>query len=502
MSLRRTTDDIAHLLSYIYQKRSNLRQAGGRVSSPNRQFDLFGAPAHYRRQHGGWVLNHRFVRFTLVVILACTSFIAAIAAPTETHGADDNGGFSAAAFLIGQEGTIGRYALLEPPGFRRIDCTARDNGGDGESDLNSIAYVYVEAAFPSPEQTIGLKTMIFQRLANGTLATSPVKVSSGELFGPISSTGARLLMPSISPVPMGPDYILAVEITWFEPDSFFAIQGRVTAGFSFYENNGSSAGLASFCGSHLPPFTTASATTGTVNSTLTFLLHRYPINVPVPITWDGAPMGTVMTNLEAQGPGSLKIPAAPKGNHTLRFKYGHWDSTVIFTIKPRIKIIPNTVARDQTVNVSLRGFAKQEVVRIRWKQGSSWVQIATVTTSNTGSANVNVSVPSFAVIGANSVRGDGNKGAAAQTNAVTVVASSSSTSAANLSPTPASTAIPTKSPTPTLTATPQPTSTATPTETPTETASPTETVTLEPTFETPPTETPPAAPTIVPTESG
>jgi hypothetical protein len=72
------------------------------------------------------------------------------------------------------------------------------------------------------------------------------------------------------------------------------------------------------------------------------------------------------------------------------------------------------------VNVSLRGYGKNETIRIRWKVGNAWVVVATVKASNTGSANVNVTVPANAPAGANSVRGDGTINRQ-QTNAVTVI---------------------------------------------------------------------------------
>jgi len=46
-------------------------------------------------------------------------------------------------------------------------------------------------------------------------------------------------------------------------------------------------------------------------------------------------------------------------------------------------------------------------VRIRWKVGTTYEQLAIVETTNTGSANVNVTVPADANSGLNSVRGDG-----------------------------------------------------------------------------------------------
>ena len=87
------------------------------------------------------------------------------------------------------------------------------------------------------------------------------------------------------------------------------------------------------------------------------------------------------------------------GNHQIRWTSGQFSASSAFTVIPGIKVTPASVVRGQTVDVSLRGFAAREVVRIRWNKGSSWVEVARVTTSNTGSANVNVAVPSFASFG-------------------------------------------------------------------------------------------------------
>jgi hypothetical protein len=198
--------------------------------------------------------------------------------------------------------------------------------------------------------------------------------------------------------------------------------------------------------------------------------------------------------------GSFIVPVAPMGNHTVKFYRFGRSAAATFTVKPRIKLIPSTGNRGQTVNVSLRGYAKYESVSIRWKKGSSWAQVGQVKTSSTGSANINVTVPKWVPDGSTSVRGDGTSGHA-QTNAVTVIGGPFSASAVE----PTATAIPTNSPTPTSMATPQPTSTATPTltQTATPTATPTETATEEPTLEaTTPTETPTIEPTVAPVEGG
>ena len=80
-----------------------------------------------------------------------------------------------------------------------------------------------------------------------------------------------------------------------------------------------------------------------------------------------------------------------------------------------------TGARGQSVDVSLRGFGRTEAVRVRWLVNGNYVLLTTVTTSNTGSANVNVTIPAGATVGANTVRGDGTD-FRAQTNAAMVTA--------------------------------------------------------------------------------
>jgi hypothetical protein len=292
---------------------------------------------------------------------------------------------------------------------------------------------------------------------------------------------------------LGPTYIAGLEMTWYNGSNPI---GGVTARISYYSVQNlpdSETDVESVC--RAPKASVAaSLNRGTVNSTVQYTLRYFPINSLVNVTWDGKPFATVMTTSTSTSTGSFKVPASPIGNHLIRWSGGDRSATSTFTVVPRIKLIPNAVSRGQTVNVSLRGFAKQEVVRIRWKKGSSWVQIATVNTSNTGSANINVTVPTFVPDGPTSVRGDGSVGRA-QTNAVTVSGGPFSggatpTPPATMTTTP--TATPMKTPTPTeppvletpiaeptatVTATATETPTATPTETPTETATPTATPT-------------------------
>jgi hypothetical protein len=175
------------------------------------------------------------------------------------------------------------------------------------------------------------------------------------------------------------------------------------------------------------PLTAASITPSrrTVNSWLHFTLTGYPHNAPVTITWQRL-SGTTFTiagTFVTDGNGGLvsqfRVPAVPGGlagdptpdlQH-ITFKSGATSRTVNFEVAPRIKIIyPGPSAqRGQLVDVSLRGYAKNETVRIRWQDGDGegWRQIGTVVTSNSGSANIMLPVPSFAANGIQSVRGDG-----------------------------------------------------------------------------------------------
>jgi hypothetical protein len=104
----------------------------------------------------------------------------------------------------------------------------------------------------------------------------------------------------------------------------------------------------------------------------------------------------------------------------MTFSNGASTVSVPYVVVPRILVSPGVVSAGTTVNVSLRGYGKGETIRVRWKVGNTWVVVATVKASNTGSANVSVTVPANAAAGANSVRGDGTVNRQ-QTNAVTVI---------------------------------------------------------------------------------
>jgi hypothetical protein len=207
----------------------------------------------------------------------------------------------------------------------------------------------------------------------------------------------------------------------------------------------------------------------TVDTVISISGRYFPISAPVPVIWNGKTIATFTSNADGTVYGTFKMPATPIGDHKLQLNAGRWwRPSATITIAPRVKMIPSSASRGQTVKISLRGFAQGETVRIRWKKGSSWIELGRVTTSGTGSGELYVPVPSWAPDGTGSVRGDGSVGRA-QTNAVYI--SGGTFKAASTDATPVVIPSPTVSPTSTMAASPvvEPS------------IEPTESVTVEPT---------------------
>ncbi|MGH2551887.1 MAG: hypothetical protein ACRDHN_21075 [Thermomicrobiales bacterium] len=162
-----------------------------------------------------------------------------------------------------------------------------------------------------------------------------------------------------------------------------------------------------------------------VGSGVGYTITNFPANSTISITWkrpggSTVSLGTATAGNDGSTSGTLIVPATEGGvGSKVTFTSGATSVAITFEVAPRIQVTPASVSPGDTVNVSLRGYGKKESVRIRWSVNGSWVTVATVTTSNTGSANVNVAVPANASAGQNSVRGDGTI-FRQQTNGVTV----------------------------------------------------------------------------------
>jgi hypothetical protein len=397
----------------------------------------------------------------------------------------------ASVLLIGATGVAGldpASAWIESSatgqrGERKMIDSSTQAGVICRNDLSSFpGSVVIEAhdvltkpVAGYPTQTMSVQYQLYQELPGGTLdflTQSPIERHQAELsgwagFGPYTFSARAL----------GPRYVVIVEMIWY--DASGSVSGRVRARVSNYEERTTLATGDIPAGRIWPscsspsaarPAATLGTVQGTVQSTIRYSLRYYPAEIAIPVTWDGKRVATVTTTDRGEAAGTLAVPAAPMGAHRLQWTAGNWQSTATFTIVPRIKLIPNTMSRGQIVNVSLRGYAAREVVRVRWKKGTSWVEVARVTTSSTGSANINIKVPSWALNGPAAVRGDGSYGRA-QTNAVTVSGGPMSASTVKTT-TPSPTATATPTPEPTFTSTPSATIEATvamPSETPTPT---------------------------------
>jgi hypothetical protein len=145
----------------------------------------------------------------------------------------------------------------------------------------------------------------------------------------------------------------------------------------------------------------------TVNNWITYNIRNYPANSSVQITWrrltgSTIDIDTVQTDANGAATGQFRVPATPGGaGQQIIFSSGAVTKTVLFEVAPRVKVSPTPAGRGQTIDISLRGFARKESIRIRWRKtgSSTWIVLATGTTSNTGSANIRIPVPSYAADG-------------------------------------------------------------------------------------------------------
>jgi hypothetical protein len=416
-------------------------------------------------------------RVALVLVLAATSLLGALIVPPQARGTEQ--GLAAAETVLFSVGSIGHWMFPQPPGALVVDCTY-----PFDTSSNRQMMVQSPAVFPAgilASQSVAIGYELKARLPDGSF----VQYGSGtEYFGTATTSAPFSAPPADFQFPdLGSTFVAIVQISWLGANT-----GQVDLLYTQYL-----AGTDA-CKPALAADLGLDSAEGIVRASIPFFIDRFPSDPHVGIYFDGAKIGSVATDEHGSAMSSFVVPAAPMGPHTVRFyRYGR-DARETFTIKPRIKLIPSTnLTRGQTVNVSLRGYHAHETVKIRWKQGSAFTEIAHVTTSSTGSANINIHVPSFAVIGSNSVRGDGTYGHA-QTNAVTVVGGSSGGSGANASPTPTKTATPTSTATAIpATAAPQATLTSQATEAIATATEPLATPTVEPSAT--------ATPDIEPTES-
>ena len=451
------------------------------------------------------------VALTLVVLAGSLATIAPVTA------ADDGGTFHPAWTVFDGDGSWGPYYDYDTSDLPGVECWNAGNTVD-----ISLAGVSLYSYSSYSSETVSVQWYLFKVLANGS--SSLVSQSSVHYRTAYYSTPANFPYYTFYDRPLGPTYIGVARLIWY--NSVGNAIGFNDALYDYYSTyvDGGYYGVKDACYSPYHPTASLSPTSGTVNSSVSFSTNSFPANSSLTVKWDSTTLGSISSNSSGKSSGSFKVPAAPLGKHTVRWSTGGLAAQRTFTVIPRIKITPSVnVRRGQIVNVSLRGYAAHETVNIRWKKGSTWAHVAYVTTSSTGSANIDVRVPNYVPDGSTSVRGDGSYGRA-QTNAVTVSGGTfrsseatktpTSTPSPNVSPTSTATAAPTQSPeaSPTIepttpantpeaspTASPtEPPSTDTPTTEPSESATPPDEASVEPTATTESNSVPPDDATATP----
>jgi hypothetical protein len=141
------------------------------------------------------------------------------------------------------------------------------------------------------------------------------------------------------------------------------------------------------------------------------------------LTWqlavpnDAAPGDYVMMFANEYGPAakSWSAPVPKSVTVTVGVRPGPPDPTPA----PRLRVTPTEVVSGQSVTVSVTGFGANEVARVRWLVGGSWLPVGNLTTNTSGAGSLSVIVPSTAAVGQNKVRAD-SPTHAAQTGAVTL----------------------------------------------------------------------------------
>ncbi|MFL5759346.1 MAG: SpaA isopeptide-forming pilin-related protein [Thermomicrobiales bacterium] len=241
------------------------------------------------------------------------------------------------------------------------------------------------------------------------------------------------------------------------------------------------------------PAIAISPTSGRVDTKVTVTFSGFPAMVTVYIKFDTTVMTHVISSASGAGSTSFKVPAAPKGPHTVKAVAGRIAASTIFTMTPRIRLSPTIGWMLSSTAISFRGYVPGESVEMRWySDATNYTVLKKIVMSSTGSGNTTFAVP-VSSMGNHKVVGKGTTGSYA--SAIFTIALVTPT------PTPTRTATPTPSVTKTPSMTPSPTNSPTVTGTRTATATPTATRTPTATFTPTATRTPTPTPTRTPTPS-
>jgi len=133
-------------------------------------------------------------------------------------------------------------------------------------------------------------------------------------------------------------------------------------------------------------------TSGTVGFPVKVAFSGFPKNATLTVTWDGKSLATTKTSVAGDGSVAIHVPIGKKGSHKVKATVGSTSATTTFTIVPKLTLTPTNSAVGRTLSVTLRGYAANEAIALKW-DSSTAKTLLTVTASSSGSASANVVVP-------------------------------------------------------------------------------------------------------------
>lgn len=138
-----------------------------------------------------------------------------------------------------------------------------------------------------------------------------------------------------------------------------------------------------------------SRTSAQVDQSLSVNLKGFAPNENVAIKLDSTTCASVKVAANGEGLVTFKIPALTKGKHTISAVSSNYLLKKSISISPRIRISPASGVPGSGFDISLRGFTKNQRVTLVLASGASKITLGSITTSNTGSANLDVVIPSI-----------------------------------------------------------------------------------------------------------
>jgi subtilisin family serine protease len=232
------------------------------------------------------------------------------------------------------------------------------------------------------------------------------------------------------------------------------------------------------------PLLVVSPTTGPAYHDATITLRGYARYEHVTVTFaegsDTIKLATIKCSISGSANAVVKIPSAFAGSHQIT-GVGTTGSSArtTYTVKPSLRLRPQSAGAGETFVATLRGFAASGSVTLRWYQGSTSKTLASGTATVNGGRVFTVAVPADAAPGVHRVETSDTAGHLVA--ATFRVLGSSSTSEQETTPAPTTEPTQETTPEPTATSTPEPSPTAEPTDESTEPASSPDATTPTPT---------------------